>query len=145
MSRNLSITKYKAEQYVGCLERAFILHQVFPAGTNVLREPKVLMTPPTRLLYRDLEDALGGLREDFFVEAMRQAGIHFQYLKSTRGAKTPDYLIEDAPTKLAVEIGGPGKGRRQFKGVQIDRKLVFAHRPAPEREQFPLFLLGYLS
>ena len=30
LSRNLGITKYKAEQYVGCLERAFILHQVFP-------------------------------------------------------------------------------------------------------------------
>ena len=145
LSRNLGITKYKAEQYVSCLERAFILHQVFPAGTNVLREPKILMTPPIRLLYRDVEDALGGLREDFFVEAMKQAGIRFQYLKSTRGAKTPDFLIQDAPTRLVVEIGGPGKGRQQFKGVQVDRKLVFAHRPAPERMQLPLFLLGYLS
>lgn len=145
LSRNLGITKYKAEQYVSCLERAFILHQVFPAGTNVLREPKILMSPPIRLLYRDVEDALGGLREDFFVEVMKQAGIRFQYLKSTRGAKTPDYLIQDAPTRLAVEIGGPGKGRQQFKGVEIDRKLVFAHSPAPERMQLPLFLLGYLS
>lgn len=145
LSRNLGITKYKAEQYVSCLERAFILQQVFPAGTNVLREPKILMTPPIRLLYRDVEDALGGLREDFFVQAMKQAGIRFQYLKSTRGAKTPDYLIRDAPTRLAVEIGGSGKGRQQFKGVQIDRKLVFAHSPAPERMQLPLFLLGYLS
>jgi len=145
LSRNLGITKYKAEQYVGCLERAFILHRIFPAGTNVLREPKLLMTPPIRLLYRDVEDAVGGLREDFFVEAMKQAGIRFCYLKSTRGAKTPDYLIEDAPTKLAVEIGGPGKGRQQFKGVQIDRKLVFAHTPAPEKGRLPLFLLGYLS
>ena len=145
LSRNLGITKYKAEQYVGCLERAFILHRVFPAGTNVLREPKVLMTPPIRLLYRDVEDAVGGLREDFFVEAMKQAGIRFYYLKSTRGAKTPDYLIEDAPTKLAVEIGGPGKGRQQFKGVQIDRKLVFAHTPTPEKGRLPLFLLGYLT
>ena len=144
LSRNLGITKYKAEQYAGCLERAFILHQVFPAGTNVLREPKVLMAPPVRLLYRDLEDAVGGLREDFFAEAMKQAGIRFQYLKSTRGAKTPDFLIEDAPTKLVVEIGGRGKGREQFKGVKIDRKLVFAHRLEPEKHRLPLFLLGYL-
>ncbi len=145
LSRNLGITKYKAEQYVGCLERAFILHQVLPAGTNVLREPKILMAPPTRLLYRDYEDAVSGLREDFFAEAMKQAGIRFQYLKSTRGAKTPDYLIEDAPERLVVEIGGRGKGREQFKGVEIDRKLVFAHSPAPERHRLPLFLLGYLS
>ncbi len=144
LSKNLGITKYKAQQYVDCLEKAFLLHQVFPAGTNVLREPKVLMTPPNRLLYRDFEDAKGGLREDYFVEAMKQAGIRFQYLKSTRGAKTPDYLIKDAPTKLAVEIGGPSKGRQQFKGVHIDRKIVFAHGPLPEKGRLPLFLLGYL-
>ena len=145
LSRNLGITKYKAEQYVDCLERAFVLHQVFPAGTNVLREPKILMAPPSRLLYRDYEDAVGGLREDFFVEAMKQAGVRLQYLKSTRGAKTPDFLIEDTPEKLAVEIGGRGKGREQFKGVEIDRKLVFAHSLVPERHRLPLFLLGYLS
>jgi hypothetical protein len=144
LSKNLGITKYKAQQYVDCLEKAFLLHQVFPAGTNVLREPKVLMTPPNRLLYRDFEDVKGGLREDYFVEAMKQAGIRFQYLKSTRGAKTPDYLIEDAPTRLAVEIGGPSKGRQQFKGITIDRKIVFAHGPLPEKGRLPLFLLGYL-
>ncbi len=145
LSRNLGITKYKAEQYADFLERAFILHRVFPAGTNVLREPKIVMTPPCRLLYRDYVDALGGLREDFFVEAMNQAGIRFQYLKSTRGAKTPDYLIERAGERVAVEVGGRGKGREQFKGVKVDRKLVFAHTPVPEGHRLPLFLLGFLS
>ena len=144
LSKNLGITKYKAQQYVGYLEKAFILHQVFPAGTNVLREPKVLMTPPNRLLYRNFKDAVGGLREDYFVETMKQAGIRFSYLKSTRGAKTPDYLIENAPVKLAVEIGGPSKGRQQFKGINIDRKIVFTHSPVPEKGRLPLFLLGYL-
>jgi hypothetical protein len=103
------------------------------------------MTPPTRLLHRDFDDAVGGLREDYFVETLKQAGIQLRYLKSTRGAKTPDYLIEDAHGKLAVEIGGPRKGRQQFKGVHIDRKIVFAHRPVPDRGRLPLFLLGYLS
>ncbi len=145
LSRNLAVTKYKAQQYVGCLERAFILHQVFPAGTNVLREPKVVMTPPIRLLYRDFEDAVGGLREDFFVDAMKQAGTGFHYLKSTRGSKTPDYLIEGTSERLAVEIGGPGKGRQQFKGVAVDRKVVFTHSPIPEKGRIPLFLLGYLA
>jgi predicted AAA+ superfamily ATPase len=145
LSRNLGITKYKAEQYVGYLERAFILHQILPAGTNVLREPKILMAPPTRLLYRDYEDAVGGLREDFAVEAMKQAGLRFEYLKSTRGAKTPDYLVADAGGRLAIEIGGKGKGREQFKGVEIDRKLVFSHGSAPEGPRLPLFMLGFLS
>jgi predicted AAA+ superfamily ATPase len=145
LSRNLGITKYKAQQYVSHLERAFILHQVFPAGTNVLREPKILMSPPNRLLYRDYEDAVGGLREDFFVESMKQAGIGFHYLKSTRGAKTPDYLVEDTSETLAVEVGGRRKGRRQFKGVEVDRKIAFTHSPTPEGHRLPLYLLGYLS
>ena len=144
LSRNLGITKYKAEQYVSLLEKTFILHRIFPVGTNVLREPKVLMTPPCRLLFRDYDDAVGGLREDYFAEAMTQAGIRFHYLKSTRGAKTPDYLIESDPERLVVEIGGRGKGRQQFKGIRIDRKLVFAHILTPEENRLPLFLLGFL-
>lgn len=144
LSRNLGITKYKAEQYVHCLEMAFILHRVLPEGTNVIREPKVLMAPPCRLLYRKPDDAIGGLREDFFVEMLRQAGIEFGYLKSTRGAKTPDYLVSGGSDKLVVEIGGKGKGREQFKGVKIDRKLVFAHTDAPTGGRLPLFLAGFL-
>lgn len=76
---------------------------------------------------------------------MKQAGITFEYLKSTRGAKTPDYLIEDASGKLAVEIGGPCKGCQQFKGVHVDRKIVFAHVSLPDKGRLPLFLLGYLA
>ncbi len=118
--------------------------EVYPEGTNVLREPKILMTPPCRLLYRDSEDAIGGLREDYFVDMLRQAGIKLNYLKSTRGEKTPDYLVAGGPDKLVVEIGGPGKGRQQFKGIQIDRKLVFAHTDIPTAGTIPLFLVGYL-
>jgi hypothetical protein len=103
------------------------------------------MTPPIRLLYRNFEDAVGGLREDFFVDSMKQAGIGFHYLKSTRGTKTPDYLIDGTPHRLVVEIGGPGKGRQQFKGVSVDRKVVFTHSPTPEKGRLPLFLLGYLA
>ena len=143
LSRNLGVTKYKAEQYVSLLERAFILRRVLPTGTNVMKEPKVVMTPPCRLLYRDWDDALGGLREDFFVEAMNQAGVALEYLKSTRGAKTPDYLVEIDGEKVAAEVGGRGKGRQQFKGVDIDRKLVFAHTDVPEGSRIPLFLLGF--
>lgn len=142
LSRNLGITKYKAAQYVESMEQAFVLRRVFPAGTNVLREPKVLMMPPYRLLYREPEDALGGLREDFCVEALTQAGYKIAYLKSARGAKTPDYIIDVNDKRLAVEIGGSGKGRKQFKGIQADHKLVFAHQPAPEGGRLPLFFLG---
>ena len=145
LSQNIGITKYKAEQYVDCLEKAFVLSRVLPAGTNVLREPKVLMAPPYRLLYADYDKAVGCLREDFCGEALKQAGISFHYLKSTRGAKTPDFLIETPEEKLVIEVGGKGKGREQFKGVKADRKVIFAHKLVPDEKRLPLFLLGYLA
>jgi len=144
LSRNLQITKYKAEQYIGLLQTAFVVQRAFPAGTSVLREPKVLLGLPYRLLYRDYGDAIGGLREDFFAEAMRQAEIPFSYLKGTRGQKTPDYLMEHDGEKLVIEIGGQGKGRGQFKGVKPDRKLILTHGDRSDGMYRPLFLLGYL-
>jgi hypothetical protein len=146
LSRNLGITKYKAEQYIELLERAFILHRVYPKGTNVLKEPKVLMSLPYRLLYSDYENCVGGLREDFFVEAMRQCHQSFYYLKSTRGSKTPDFLLDDGKTlNTIIEIGGRGKGREQFKGIHADRKVVFADGERADDLRLPLFMLGYLS
>ena len=85
LSRNLGITKFKAERYVRALERAFLLRQAFPAGANVLREPKVFMEPPYRLLYRSYEDCIGALRENFFALAMAQHRTPFRYTRSRAG------------------------------------------------------------
>ncbi|WP_074041469.1 hypothetical protein [Kiritimatiella glycovorans] len=146
LSKNAGITKYKARQYVQLLEKAFILHQVFPAGTNVLREPKVLMALPYRLLFRPWREALGGLREDFFAGAMEQTETSFAYLKSTRGKKTPDFLIDDPSwKKTVIEIGGRGKGREQFKGVETGRKIILSHGGDTDGLKRPLFMLGYLD
>lgn len=141
LSKNLGITKYKAEQYVGLLEKAFVLQRIFPKGSNVLKEPKVLMAVPYRLLYRDFEDSIGGLREDFFVDMMRHSNTPVHYLKTKRLAKTPDYLLSDG---TVVEVGGKGKGFTQFKDVQAERKYIFTHSDRVEGARRPLFMLGYL-
>ncbi len=147
ISRNLGITKYKAESYIRLMEQAFVLHQVFPKGTNVLKEPKVLMTVPYRLLFRPYEEALGALREDFFATMLTASGISFHYLKSTRGSKTPDYLIPHSGDKIVIEVGGKGKGREQFKGIKADKKVIFSHSDdlEPRGIRRPLFLLGMLT
>jgi hypothetical protein len=44
-----------------------------------------------------------------------------------------------------VEIGGPGKGRTQFKGVRVERKMVLAHETGTRRNAKPLFMAGYLA
>jgi len=143
-SQNVHITKYKAEQYITLLERAFILHRVMPIGSNVMKEPKVVMALPYRLLYKPLDEAIGGLREDFFVETFRAQGKEVFYLKSTRGTKTPDYLIRDFED-IVFEVGGKGKGRSQFKGVGNKRKIIFADSYAMAGIRRPLFLAGLLN
>ena len=60
--------------------------------------------------------AVGALREDFFAETMNQAGHAYSYLKNNRGAKTPDFLLQDDAEKVVVEIGGRGKGRAETGG-----------------------------
>lgn len=126
-------------------EDAFLLLPLFPQGTNLLREPKVLLMPPVRLLYRTMEKARGGLREDFVALAMRQAGIPLHYLKSTRGQKTPDFHFRHAGADVVLEIGGKGKGRTQFKGFEADRKIVLGEASASAEDRLPLHLLGFLA
>ncbi|WP_456443289.1 hypothetical protein [Caldithrix abyssi] len=136
---------YKAERYVQLLERTFILNVVMPIGTNVLREPKITMNLPYRLLFRSFEDAIGALREDFAVEMLKAAGYEFFYLKSTRGEKTPDYFVRTKEGNFVVEIGGKGKGRLHFKGIKENRKMIFAHADQVGDLKRPLFLLGFLT
>ncbi|MCK5517463.1 MAG: AAA family ATPase [Desulfobulbaceae bacterium] len=144
ISRNVGITKYKAESYLNLLAQALVLHVIFPKGTNVMREPKVLLSPPYRLLYNEYEYVIGGLREDFFAEMLFNAEIEFHYLKSTRGSKTPDFLICDAQGNIVLEVGGKGKGRSQFKGIKVSRKIILSHSDEIDDLRRPLFLLGYL-
>ncbi|MBU4343422.1 MAG: AAA family ATPase [Candidatus Omnitrophica bacterium] len=143
VARNIHITKYKAEQYITLLERAFILHQVFPMGSNVMKEPKVIMALPYRLLYKPLDEAIGGLREDFFVGALKALGKEVFYLKSMRGQKTPDYFIRDFQD-IIFEVGGKSKGRSQFKGMNVKTKIIFADGYGMKNIRRPLFLAGLL-
>ncbi len=145
ISKNVGITKYKSKQYVQLLKAAYILNPVFPAGTNVLKEPKVLMFLPFRLLYQDYEDALGAMREDFTAETMLMADLDFHYLKSTRGSKTPDFLVNYHGKELVIEVGGKGKGREQFKGIKApNQKLILSHGGTNEEGIIPLALFGYI-
>lgn len=144
VARNVHITKYKAEQYITLLERAFVLHRVFPVGSNVMKEPKVVMALPYRLLYKPLNEAIGGLREDFFVGAFSVLGKEIFYLKSMRGQKTPDYIIRDSQD-IVFEVGGKGKGRSQFKGMAVKIKIIFADGYDMTDIRRPLFLAGLIN
>ena len=103
------------------------------------------MQIPYRLLYKSWDDAIGAVREDFFATAMSMADMPFRYLKSTTGRKTPDFWLTTESGDWVVEIGGPGKGRTQFKGVCVKRKMVLVHDTGSRRNGIPLFMAGYLA
>jgi hypothetical protein len=85
------------------------------------------MDPPYRLLYSPFEECIGEIREDYFALAMRQHGGSFSYAKTTRGSKTPDFVLEHDGKTFVLEVGGKGKGRSQFKGLDYDTKIVLSH------------------
>ena len=144
ISRNLGITKYKAELFVTLLSQAFILNPIYPKGTNVLKQPKVLMSLPFRLLYREWDQCIGAIREDFFAETLAMKDYQFHYLKTKRGANTPDFLVENEDDTFVIEVGGKGKGRQQFKGIKVEKKLILSHDPKAGSHAKPLALLGFL-
>ena len=141
IAKNLGITRYKTEKYLDLLERAFVLKRIVPTGTNVLKEPKILLGLPYRLLYRNFRDCIGALREDFFTDAMRYLDFEVRYLKSNRGEKMPDYTVKD----VVIEIGGTSKGISQFKGFSAKRKLVLTHPGSFDEAHRPLFFAGLLE
>jgi hypothetical protein len=145
LAKNLSITNYKAEQYLQLLERAFVVHRVMPRGTNVLKEPKILLNLPYRLLYVEYDRAIGGLREDFAVGALKQTSAPLFYIKNSRGKKLPDYVIEHDGKKVIIEIGGSSKGTRQLREEDSSiERFVFKDGPPYDLQHRPLSALGLL-
>ena len=110
----------------------------------MLKQPKVLMSLPFRLLYREWDQCIGAIREDFFAEMLAMKGYQFHYLKTKRGAKTPDFLVEHEDDTFVIEVGGKGKGRQQFKGIKVEKKLILSHDPKAGAHSKPLALLGFL-
>ena len=143
LSKNLGITVYKAQQYVALLDRAFILNVSTPHGTSVTREPKILLYLPSRLIFTSYKSSLGALREDFATTMFRALQVEYFYLKSTKGKKTPDFLIMHQGKKVIIEVGGKNKGREQFKDLKSsDYKIVLKHGADFKENDIPLFMLG---
>lgn len=143
LAKNLKITNYKAEQYLKLLEQAFIVYRVMPRGTNVLKEPKILLNLPYRLLYRSYEEVIGGLREDFAVGALQRAQVSVRYVKNSRGKKLPDYVIELRDKEFLLEVGGRSKGMKQFRDEDSALERFVLKDGAPyDKEHRPLAALG---
>ena len=75
-----------------------------------------------------------------------QPEMPFHYAKTTRGGKTPDYIVNLDGHPMVIEVGGRGKGRSQFKDDAYERKVVLfdgevgGMRPGV---RVPLFCVGF--
>ncbi|MEA3546949.1 MAG: hypothetical protein U9R66_04735 [Thermodesulfobacteriota bacterium] len=50
------------------------------------------MNIPYQLLFRELDQTVGEVREDYSCEMLRMAQMPFDYLKTNHGAKTPGFF-----------------------------------------------------
>ncbi|NCO88398.1 hypothetical protein AUK04_01635 [Candidatus Roizmanbacteria bacterium CG2_30_33_16] len=149
LSKNIAITKYKAKQYVDYLEKGYLLKSIFPFSSSVIKEPKIVLTLPFRQVfnYRLTDEQLrGALREEFFTQSIGYLNQPLYYLKSKRGAKTPDYLFIFNGNKYIFEIGGQKKGFSQFKGISDQyKKYLVVYPGVSQNNKIPLILFGLLS
>ena len=148
IASNLQISHFLAVKYITAFEKAYILNVIYPKGTNIKKEPKILFSLPFRSYLSDLphENLLGSIKEDFFAGVMRNNKIKIFYLKNKRGKKLPDFMIEVAKKKYIIEIGGKSKTLAQFKGIPDNYDKIIAIYPYVERDHsIPLFTFGFLD
>jgi len=50
--------------------------------------------------------------------------------------------VEHEKEKFVIEIGG--KGREQFKGIKIEKKLILSDDPTAGSGKKPLSLMGFI-
>ncbi len=67
--------------------------------------------------------------------------------KKKKREKRPDYLLKTEKENFIIEIGGKGKGYKQFKGIDTGKykKLIFAQNADISKNQIPLYILGFLK
>jgi len=145
ISRNIGITKYKAEKYTSALEKSFILNVIEPKGTNITKEPKILFMPPFREAFsKNKEYDMGAKREEFFVMSMKMLKIPIFYLKGKRGEKIPDYLINLNGNNYIFEIGGKNKGITQLKINIKAKKYLLTNPSSIDKIRKPLIFAGFI-
>jgi len=141
MSRDLKISKEYVYTYLHFLERAGLLSGFLPSetGYRLVRKPSKIYMENTNLL-RAVAGEVGGLdeagaiRETFFANQMKSAGLNVRI--PTKG----DFLVEG---KYLFEIGGKSKSKKQIEWGEN----AFVVRDGIEvgfDNIIPLWLFGFL-
>ncbi len=140
ISKNMGIDDKTAANYLNILHETGLVEVLYPAETgNVgLRKPEKAFLSNTNLHYALQsnalkDDGLGTIRELFFVQSIKGAGLEILH------SKAGDYQIDDA----VFEIGGKNKTTTQIKG-QKNAFLVKDDILLPSHKTIPLPYFGFI-
>ncbi len=140
LARDLGVDHKTVQSYLQMLEDTSLIHslKLGHTGKAALRSPDKVLLENANLYHAIAVESgfdanPGSLRETFFVNALRGAGIPVQY------SKEGDYR---AAGKV-FEIGGRNKTRKQLKGLR-NGFLVKDGPLTGAPGEIPLYLFGFL-
>ncbi|MEM4707356.1 MAG: AAA family ATPase [Candidatus Anstonellales archaeon] len=134
LANSVNLSKPTVISIISDLTKMGVVKQVFSCGkgASVRKEPKLYLAFPFRAYFNSVKSRqpdIGALREEFFVNHVDNAC----YIKTERGAKTPDFKIGDK----IFEVGGVGKTLKQKADYIVKDGLLI------EKRTIPLFLFGF--
>ncbi len=140
LARNLSVDDKTLLNFLNHLSMTGLITLLFPAepGNAILRRPEKIFLNNTNLQYA-LEGRvqgaidLGSIRELFFIQSLKQAGIEVFH------SKQGDYTV----LEHVFEIGGKNKTTKQIKHVH-QSFLVKDDLLVSTKREIPLFYFGFL-
>lgn len=124
-------------QYLHHLERARLIHTLYPAGISIstLQKPEKIFLHNTNITHAIASKRInkGSLRETF---VLNQLKTNYEVSLPRRG----DFLVDDQYT---LEVGGAGKSRSQLQGL-TDAYTVVDDIEIGTAKKIPIWLLGFL-
>ena len=122
-------------KYLALLSKASLIHQIRGgSGMRTVNKPdKLLLGNPNIFQVLCAQPDIGSLRESFFVSQLSHVHqIHYH--------DRADFIVDDT---FVFEIGGPGKTRKQIKGLEA-AYLVQDNIEVGSRKEIPLWAFGFL-
>jgi predicted AAA+ superfamily ATPase len=137
LSEKIGVHRNTLIQYLHHLERARLIHALYPSGISVtiLQKPEKLFLHNTNIAYAISPQQVdaGSLRETF---ALSQLRPHHELALPKKG----DFLVAD---RYTLEVGGAGKTRAQIQGLP-DAYLLADDIEIGSANKIPLWLAGFL-
>lgn len=126
------------KHYLACLEKAGMISSLEKTTLKSLKKADKLYLGNTSLYfaYSNLNPNIGSLRETFFLNCLRLAGLE---ARSHEGRA--DFSVSD----FVFEVGGPGKGRQQIRELANAYLVKDIKDSSLDPNIIPLWLFGLLA